>query len=71
MNKSKVKIIAEIGINHNGDMNIVKKLIDVAADANCDGKISKKNNRNVYSEEILDFLEKVHGVLLKENRKMD
>ena len=26
----KVKIVAEIGINHNGDMNIVKRLIDVA-----------------------------------------
>ena len=28
-----VFVIAEIGINHNGDMSIVKKLIDVAAGA--------------------------------------
>jgi N-acetylneuraminate synthase len=28
-------IIAEIGINHNGDLNIAKKLIDVAIDAGC------------------------------------
>ena len=29
-------IIAEIGINHNGDLDIVKKLIDAAVDAGCD-----------------------------------
>ncbi len=32
----KVFIIAEIGINHNGDINIAKKLIEGAADAGCD-----------------------------------
>jgi len=25
----KVKIIAEIGINHNGDLNLAKRMIDV------------------------------------------
>ncbi len=29
-------VIAEIGINHNGDIEIAKKLIDVAKDAGCD-----------------------------------
>jgi len=29
-------IVAEIGINHNGDLNIAKKLIDAAALAGCD-----------------------------------
>ncbi|CAB1064567.1 N-acetylneuraminate synthase (EC [Olavius sp. associated proteobacterium Delta 1] len=29
-------IIAEIGINHNGDLNIAKMLIDAAVDAGCD-----------------------------------
>ena len=29
-------IIAEIGINHNGDINVAKKLIEVAAAAKCD-----------------------------------
>jgi N-acetylneuraminate synthase len=29
-------IIAEIGINHNGDLDIAKKLIDVAVSAGCD-----------------------------------
>jgi N-acetylneuraminate synthase len=29
-------VIAEIGINHNGDVSIAKKLIDVASMAGCD-----------------------------------
>lgn len=29
-------IIAEIGINHNGDLDVAKKLIDVAVDVGCD-----------------------------------
>ena len=32
----RVTIIAEAGVNHNGDMNIAKKLIDTAADAGAD-----------------------------------
>lgn len=31
-----VYVIAEIGINHNGDVEIARQLIDVAADAGCD-----------------------------------
>ena len=30
MIKNKVKIIAEIGVNHNGSLKIAKKLIDEA-----------------------------------------
>lgn len=33
---NKVLIIAEAGVNHNGDINIAKKLIDVAAEAGVD-----------------------------------
>ena len=33
---NKVIIIAEAGVNHNGDMDLAKKLIDVAAEANVD-----------------------------------
>src|SRR5690606_11633313 len=29
-------IVAEIGINHNGDLNVAKKLIDAAVVAGCD-----------------------------------
>ena len=50
-----VKIIAEIGINHNGDLDIVKKLIDVACEAGCDAvKFQKRTIEKVYSEEILN-----------------
>ena len=53
----KVKIIAEIGINHNGDMKLVKDLIDVAKQAGCDAvKFQKRNIEKVYSKEILDSL---------------
>jgi len=34
--KTKTLIIAEAGINHNGDMNLARKLIDVAAEAGAD-----------------------------------
>jgi len=30
-----VYVIAEIGINHNGDLDVARRLIDVAADAGC------------------------------------
>ena len=37
-------IIGEIGINHNGSLDIARKLIDVASDAGCDSvKIQKRN----------------------------
>ncbi len=48
-------LIAEIGINHNGDINIVKKLIDNAVDARFDAvKFQKRDIDLVYSKEILD-----------------
>ncbi len=48
-------IIAEIGINHNGDIDIVKKLIDGAVFAGCDAiKFQKRTIEKVYSKEELD-----------------
>jgi N,N'-diacetyllegionaminate synthase len=35
-NNKKVVIIAEAGVNHNGDVNLAKQLIDVAAEAKAD-----------------------------------
>ena len=35
MTTKSIYIVAEIGINHNGDLNICKDLIDVAFDAGC------------------------------------
>ena len=40
-------IIGEIGINHNGDLNIAKKLIDVAAWAGCDAVKFQKRTPEV------------------------
>ena len=48
-------VIAEIGINHNGDMSLCKELIDVAVDANCNAvKFQKRNIDNVYTQDFLD-----------------
>lgn len=48
-------IVAEIGINHNGDIDIAKKLIDVAAIAGCNAvKFQKRTIDIVYSSEELD-----------------
>ena len=47
-------VVAEIGVNHNGDINIAKKLIDVAATANCNAvKFQKRTIDVVYSAEEL------------------
>ena len=48
-------IVAEVGINHNGDMSICKKLIDVAVDSGCDAvKFQKRDINEVYTQEFLD-----------------
>ena len=47
-------IVAEIGINHNGDMSICKELIDVAAESGCDAvKFQKRDINQVYTQEFL------------------
>jgi N-acetylneuraminate synthase len=43
----KTTIIAEIGINHNGDLAIAKKLIDLAHVAGCDSVKFQKRNPDV------------------------
>jgi|TARA_R110001583_G_scaffold57863_1_gene172863 N-acetylneuraminate synthase len=46
---------AEIGINHNGDINLAKELIDLASTATCTAvKFQKRNINEVYSQEELD-----------------
>lgn len=48
-------IIAEIGINHNGDIKIAKDLIKVAKDSGCDAvKFQKRTIDLVYTKELLD-----------------
>ena len=47
-------IIAEIGINHNGSLDLAKKLIDAAVDCNCDAvKFQKRTVDVVYTAEEL------------------
>ena len=48
-------LIAEIGINHNGDMELCKKLIDVAVSTGCDAvKFQKRDLNEVYTKEYLE-----------------
>jgi len=50
-----VFLIAEIGINHNGDLAIAKRLIQEAGDAGFDAvKFQKRSIDKVYTKEFLD-----------------
>ena len=50
-----VLIIAKVGINHNGDINIAKKLIDGAVFAGANAvKFQKRTIERVYTKEYLD-----------------
>ena len=55
MKENNVYIIAEVGINHNGDINLAKQLIDKAHGSGCDAvKFQKRTVDVVYSKEELD-----------------
>jgi len=56
MDKYKIPfIIAEIGINHNGEIDTAKQLIDMAKNCGCDAvKFQKRTINIVYSKEFLD-----------------
>ena len=48
-------LIAEIGINHNGDINLAKKMITASQEAGFDAvKFQKRDINKVYSKEYLD-----------------
>ena len=48
-------IIAEIGINHNGDMSVCKDLIKAAVDSGCNAvKFQKRDIDSVYTQEFLN-----------------
>ena len=40
-------VIAEIGINHNGDVDLAKRLISVALAAGCEMRLSSKNGQSM------------------------
>ena len=63
-------IVAEIGINHNGDMSICKELIDSAVNAGCDAvKFQKRDLNIVYTDEFLIVPERVPGDPLSVSKK--
>ncbi|MDC3063361.1 N-acetylneuraminate synthase family protein [Alphaproteobacteria bacterium] len=66
-----VNIIAEIGINHNGDIEICKKLMKVASDAGCNAvKFQKRNIDKVYTEAFLNgFRESPWGTTQRDQKK--
>ena len=48
-------VIAEIGVNHNGQLSLAKKLIDVAVDSGADAvKFQKRNLESLYRKEALE-----------------
>jgi len=48
-------IIAEIGVNHNGNLSLAKKLIDAAIEAGADAvKFQKRNLESLYRKESLE-----------------
>ncbi len=50
-----IKIISEIGINHNGDLNLAKKMIQESKNFGADlVKFQKRDLDLVYSKEVLD-----------------
>lgn len=64
-------VTAEIGINHNGDMQLAKKLIDLAVIAGCDAvKFQKRTIDKVYTKEYLDgFRESPWGTTQREQKE--
>jgi N-acetylneuraminate synthase len=51
----RVFLIAEAGINHNGDIAIAKQLINVAKSSGWDAvKFQKRDINLVYTQELLD-----------------
>jgi sialic acid synthase SpsE len=72
-------IIAEIGINHNGNLILAKKLIDAAVSSGADAvKFQKRDLRSLYQNEILEdpsldsqgteiLIDVLHDVEFKEN----
>lgn len=56
-------IIAEIGLNHQGDFKIAKQLIDLSVEAGCDAvKFQKRSLKDLYKKDVLKNLQgEEHG----------
>lgn len=70
MKMERVLLVAEIGINHSGDLEIAKRLIDVAHAAGCDYvKFQKRTVELVYTKEELDrYRESPWGTTTREQK---
>lgn len=63
-------IISEIGINHNGSLDIAKRLIDVAKDCGCDAvKFQKRTVEIVYAGQLDQPRESPWGTTLGEQKR--
>ena len=52
-------IIAEIGLNHQGDVELAKKLVDIAVESGVDAvKFQKRSLKHLYRDDVLDDIEK-------------
>ena len=65
-----VTIIAEIGTNHMGDVNVAKQIIDIAVDSGANiVKLQRKNVKKIYTKKFLDsYLESPWGTTQREMR---
>ena len=65
-------VIAEIGINHNGDIDLAKKMISEAKKAGVDAvKFQKRDINKVYSQDELSKKRRVLGEPLNMIKKKD
>jgi len=71
LQQNNVFFIAEIGINHNGDLNLAKQLIDLAAEEGCDAvKFQKRDIDTVYTKEFLDsYRESLWGSTQRDQKR--
>ena len=71
-NTINIKIIAEIGINHNGNINLAKKMISEAKNCGADYvKFQKRDINIVYDKKTLDtYRESPWGKTNRDQKKV-
>ncbi|NHQ59217.1 N-acetylneuraminate synthase [Chlorobium sp. BLA1] len=77
----KTMVIAEAGVNHNGDIELAKRLIDVAAEAKADlvkfqtfssdRLVTKTAKKAFYQLQTTDVMESQHGMLRRLELSVD
>lgn len=68
---NKVFVIGEIGINHNGDMDLAKKIIKAAKDSGADAvKFQKRDISSCYTREELDKIRQSPFGITNEDQKL-